>query len=84
VKAEVTAADKGGAPGQCPARNAQLAVQEYKRRSGGYVGSKAAADNHLVRWQREEWDTKSGHASGEIGERHLPKRKREALTPAEY
>lgn len=83
VKAEVTAGDKGGAQGQWSARKAQLAVQEYKRRGGGYVGRKSA-DNHLSEWEREDWGTKSGQPSGETGERYLPKKARQALTPAEY
>jgi hypothetical protein len=83
VKTEVTAADKGGVPGQWSARKAQFAVQEYKRRGGGYIGAKSR-DNSLTRWQREDWGTKSGRASRETGERYMPKRARAALTPAEY
>lgn len=83
VKAEVTAGGKGGAPGAWSARKAQLAVQAYKRRGGGYLGRKTA-DNHLVQWEREDWGTKSGRDSRETGERYLPKDAREALTPAEY
>lgn len=83
VKAEVMAGDKGGEPGHWSARKAQFAVQEYKRRGGGYVGRKAA-DNHLAQWEREEWGTKSGHDSHETGERYLPKEAREALSDAEY
>jgi hypothetical protein len=83
VKSEVTAGDKGGAPGQWSARKAQFAVQEYKRRGGGYVGGKSA-DNHLAQWEREDWGTKSGRDSRETGERYLPKEARDSLTPAEY
>ena len=83
VKAQVTAGDKGGAAGQWSARKAQIAVQEYKRRGGGYIGGKTA-DNHLRQWEREDWGTKSGRDSRETGERYLPKAAREALTPAEY
>jgi hypothetical protein len=83
VKAEVTAGEKGGAAGQWSARKAQFAVQEYKRRGGGYVGRKSP-DNHLTQWTKEDWGTKSGHDSREAGERYLPKDAREALTPAEY
>lgn len=83
VKSEITAGEKGGAPGQWSARKAQFAVQEYKRRGGGYVGRKAA-DNHLVQWEREDWGTKSGGDSRDTGERYLPKKARDALTPAEY
>ena len=83
VKAEVTAGEKGGAAGQWSARKAQFAVQEYKRRGGGYVGRKSP-DNHLTQWTKEDWGTKSGHDSREAGERYLPKDAREALTSAEY
>lgn len=83
VKKEVTASDKGGKPGQWSARKAQLAVHEYKEEGGGYKGEKSA-DNHLAQWTAEEWGTKSGHASGETGERYLPKKAREALTADEY
>ena len=83
VKAEVTAGDKGGEPGEWSARKAQMAVQHYKAAGGGYEGRKAA-DNHLSQWTREEWGTKSGEASGDTGERYLPKKAREALTDEEY
>jgi len=83
VKTEVTEGDKGGKPGQWSARKAQMAVNAYKAEGGGYTGDKPA-DNQLAQWGREEWDTKSGHPSGETGERYLPKAARDALTPAEY
>ena len=83
LKAEVTAGDKGGHPGEWSARKAQMAVQRYKAAGGGYEGRKAA-DNHLGQWAREEWGTKSGEASGDTGERYLPKKAREALTDEEY
>jgi hypothetical protein len=83
VKAEVTAGDGGGDPGEWSARKAQLAVQEYKKRGGGYAGRKDP-HNHLVEWGKEEWGTKSGKPSGETHERYLPKAAREALTDEEY
>ena len=83
VKVEVTRGEKGGEAGQWSARKAQLAVAEYKKAGGGYAGAKAP-DNHLAQWTREEWDTKSGKASGETGERYLPKQARESLTDPEY
>ena len=83
VKAEVTASEKGGKPGQWSARKAQRAVRLYEERGGGFKGRKTE-DNHLLRWEREEWDTKSGCKSLETGERYLPKAAREALTPEEY
>jgi hypothetical protein len=83
VKKDVTKGDKGGEPGQWSARKAQMAVAEYKHEGGGYKGRKTA-DNHLSQWTREEWDTRSGQPSGETGERYLPKKAREALSPEEY
>lgn len=83
VKQEVTDGDKGGKPGQWSARKAQYAVQEYKKRGGGYAGSKTA-DNHLREWTQEDWGTQSGKPSGETGERYLPKYARESLSDEEY
>lgn len=83
VKAEITAGDKGGEPGEWSARKAQMAVQHYKAAGGGYEGRKTA-DNHLSQWTREEWNTKSGETSKDTGERYLPKKAREALTDEEY
>ena len=83
VKDEVTAGDKGGEPGQWSARKAQLAVNAYKSEGGGYKGEKDPR-NHLVEWGEEDWGTKSGKASGETGERYLPKDARDHLTPDEY
>ncbi|MGG5821186.1 DUF5872 domain-containing protein [Falsiroseomonas sp. HW251] len=83
VKRQVTAGDKGGERGQWSARKAQIAVQEYKRRGGGYAGARQA-DNSLGRWTREDWGTASGRRSRDSGERYLPRRAREALSPEEY
>ena len=83
VKRQVTAAAKGGRKGQWSARKAQLAVQEYKRRGGGYKGAKLK-DNSLTAWTREEWGTRSGRKSTETGERYLPKKARQALSGEEY
>ncbi len=83
VKAEVTAGEKGGDPGEWSARKAQMAVQRYKAAGGGYEGRKTA-DNHLTQWTKEEWGTKSGAKSGDTGERYLPKKAREALSDSEY
>ncbi len=83
VKEEVTAGAKGGRKGQWSARKAQLAVAEYMRRGGGYVGGKDD-DNSLHQWTEEEWGTKSGKESGKTGERYLPKKARDALSDDEY
>ncbi|MDX7953160.1 hypothetical protein P7D22_18515 [Lichenihabitans sp. Uapishka_5] len=83
IKEEVTASDKGGKAGQWSARKAQLATHEYKQEGGGYKGEKSA-DNHLTEWTEENWGTKSGKDSGDTGERYLPEKAREALSPEDY
>lgn len=83
VKEEVNAGAKGGKAGQWSARKAQMAVQEYKKRGGGYLGERDA-DNSLHQWTEEEWGTKSGGKSGDTGERYLPKEARDELSEEEY
>lgn len=74
VKSEVTRSGKGGEPGQWSARKAQLAVQEYKKRGGAYLGKTS----------EEDWGTKSGRDSRQTGERYSPKKARKALSESEY
>lgn len=83
VKAQITRGAKGGRAGQWSARKAQMAVQEYKRRGGGYVGGKRT-DNSLVEWTEEDWGTRSDRNSTDTGERYLPREARDALTPEQY
>jgi Family of unknown function (DUF5872) len=83
VKRDVTHSDRGGKPDQWSARKAQLAVQEYRRRGGGYRGRKPEATS-LEQWTEEEWGTRSGRKSLESGERYLPKAAREELSDEEY
>ncbi len=78
VKSKVTRGGKGGEPGQWSARKAQLAVHEYKKLGGGYLGAKSD-DNSLKQWSDEDWGTKSGRKSRDTGERSLPKKAREAF-----
>jgi hypothetical protein len=80
---EVKKGSKGGNPGEWSARKAQLAVLLYKQRGGGYRGEKSD-DNSLVRWTHQDWTTKSGKPSLETGERYLPRKGIESLTPAQY
>ncbi|SDY65488.1 DUF5872 domain-containing protein [Citreimonas salinaria] len=85
VKEEITASSKGGRKGQWSARKAQMAVQEYKRRGGGYADDGPdQEETHLHEWTEEEWGTKSGEESLESGERYLPKEVRLLLTEDEY
>jgi hypothetical protein len=70
--------------GKHSARAMQLAGKIYKDKGGGYSGEKTGAQKSLSKWSKEDWGTKSGKPSGETGERYLPKKARDALTPAEY
>lgn len=83
VKAEVKESERGGKAGEWSARKAQLAVQEYKKRGGGYRGGKPA-DNPLKPWTDEKWAAQSGKPSAETGERYLPQEAREALSDEDY
>lgn len=69
--------------GKHSARAMQLATKLYKEAGGGYSGAKSSS-NKLSKWTREDWNTLSGKPSGETGERYLPKKARESLSPAEY
>lgn len=85
AKAKADAKAKMG--GKHSARAMQEAVRLYKERGGGYSGAKSS-NNKLSKWTKEDWGTKSGKPStvgkGATGERYLPKKAREALSPAEY
>ncbi|CTQ48946.1 Rho termination factor N-terminal domain-containing protein [Jannaschia donghaensis] len=85
VKEEMMQSDKGGDPGQWSARKAQMAVQEYKKRGGGYADDGAdQEDTDLHEWTQEDWGTKSGGESADTGERYLPNKVRMLLTEDEY
>ena len=61
----------------------------YKDSGGGYEGKKPdAKSNKMKKWTKEDWGTKSGKNStegkGATGERYLPKKKRDAMSDAEY
>lgn len=70
---------KGGESGQWNARKAQLAVQEYKRKGGDYIGGPKKKNNSLVKWTKEDW----GYIDGKKENRYLPAKVRKRLTPRE-
>ena len=70
--------------GKHSARAMQLAGKIYREKGGGYTGEKTAAQKSMTKWTKEDWGTKSGKPSGKTGERYLPKKARDALSPAEY
>jgi hypothetical protein len=78
VRAKWLKSDKGGTAGKWNARKAMLAVQDYKRQGGGYVGKKSPT-NSLKKWEREDW----GYVDGDRTGRYLPAKVRAMLTPAE-
>jgi len=79
VKMELYKSDKGGEPNTWSARKAQMAVQEYKKRGGLYIGRKQK-DNPLVRWTEQDW----GYINQDAQKgRYLPKKVREQLTTSQ-
>lgn len=91
IKSSVMRSDKGGKPGQWSAIKAGIAVRRYKavmqregKRPYKTKRKPTARSNSYVKWLKEDWGTKSGKRSRDTGERFLPRKAREALTPAEY
>ncbi len=87
IVSRVRNSDKGGLPGEWSARKAQLAVNKYRSKGGGYVGKKSP-NNSLTKWSRQKWRTKSGHPSivgpSATGERYLPEKAIRRLSSREY
>lgn len=83
IKAKVLADDRGGRPGQWSAIKAMIASKEYKELGGRYKG-KPDDTKGLRKWMSEDWTTRSGKPSLETGERFLPRKAIEALTPEQY
>ena len=48
------------------------------------MSSLAKPQQSLKSWGDQKWQTKSGKKSSETGERYLPKKAIESLSPAEY
>lgn len=81
VVAKVKASSKGGDPGEWSARKAQLAVQEYKKSGGGYVGPKSS-DNSLSKWTDQKWTT-SDSSPSQGKKRYLPEKAWSSLSAGE-
>lgn len=64
--------------GKHSARAMQLAVKYYKDAGGTYSGKKKST-NKLSKWSKEDW----GYTGKKKKSRYLPKKARDALTPAE-
>lgn len=83
IKRKVMADDKGGRAGEWSAIKAMIASKEYKKAGGRYTGRKDYGKG-LLKWIGEDWRTKSGKPSLETGERFLPAKAIEALSPEQY
>jgi hypothetical protein len=83
LKGTVMKGDKGGKPNQWSARKAQLLVKMYKDAGGEFIGKKLK-NNSLVRWTKQNWQTKSGLPSLLTGERYLPEKAIDALSNEQY
>lgn len=83
IKKQVMEDDVGGKPGQWSAIKAMIASKRYKEAGGGYMGKKNYSKG-LLKWIGEDWRTKSGKPSLQTGERFLPAKAIEALTPEQY
>jgi len=84
IKNAVMSENIGGTEaGYWSARKAQIAVKRYKDAGGQYVGKKSP-ENSLTRWSNEKWRTKSGSPSSLTGERYLPTKAIQALSPQKY
>ncbi len=86
LKADITAGDKGGKPGQWSARKAQLLAHEYEQAGGGYTTDKThetEAQHHLEQWAEEKWTTADGKPAlrGDTTARYLPEDAWERLSP---
>ena len=68
---------------QWSARKAQLLVKRYKEQGGKFRGKKTQR-NSLSRWSSQQWTTLSTLPSHLTGERYLPRKAIEALSPQEY
>lgn len=87
LKNKVMRSTKGGSAGQWSARKAQLLAKEYEKAGGGYTTGKTKAAKSLSKWTKQDWGTGSGKNSTQgkkaTGERYLPKKARDALSPQE-
>ena len=83
IKKQVMDDDKGGKPGQWSAIKAMIASKKYKEQGGRYKGDRNE-NIGLLKWIKEDWQTKSGKPSSQTGERFLPRKAIEALTPSQY
>ena len=82
VKKKIKSGSKGGPSGKWSARKSQLAVAEYKKRGGKYIGKKSKC-NSLSKWSREKWGYVKGSNPKSRRGRYLPEKVRRMLTPKE-
>lgn len=85
IKQRIKNSDVGGtAAGKWSARKSQILVKRYEEAGGSYKGRKNKQQRSLVKWNKEDWTTKSGKPSSVTGERYLPKKVIKKLSPQQY
>ena len=77
IKKQIMAGNKGGPAGKWSARKAQLAVKKYKKKGGGYIGSK---NNSMAKGTNQKWGYYNNYWKKKGG-RYLPKKIWKLLTP---
>ena len=78
IKNKWIRSNKAGAPNKISARKMQLAVQEYKRKGGRYIGG-SRKKSSLAKWTRED----CGYIGKPRRSRYLPAKVRKILTSRE-
>jgi len=79
IKNKYIRGSKGGYPGKNSARKMQMAVRDYKKKGGKYIGGSRKSTS-LSKWTREDWGyINSRSKTG----RYLPKNIRRRLTSRE-
>ena len=85
IKSRIKNSNVGGtASGKWSARKSQILVKRYEEAGGSYDGKKNKAQRNLQKWSSERWATKSGEPSSKTGERYLPSKVIDKLSPQQY
>lgn len=85
IKSRIKNSNVGGtASGKWSARKSQILAKRYEEAGGSYKGKKNKEQKSLTFWSKSKWRTKSGKPSNVTGERYLPSKVIDKLTPQQY
>jgi|LakMenEpi03Aug12_release.lakeMendotaPanAssembly.Ray.scaffolds.fasta_scaffold16347_5 hypothetical protein len=85
IKSRIMNSNVGGtASGKWSARKSQILVKRYEEAGGNYKGKKNKTQRNLDKWNKSNWRTKSGEPSSKTGERYLPSKVIDKLSPQQY